>query len=141
MYKKIIVVDDDRLYLTLIKNLMEKNFQSETVCFANPLEALTWCERHEADLILADYLMPELDGLEWIRRFRAMPGKEHTPVIMITSAEDVKVRQEALQIGANDFLRKPIDKSELTARTRNMLSIGQLNKTAGMVRLDQPIGI
>ena len=65
--------------------------------------------------------MPEMNGIEFIRKFRLNPASSHVPVIMVTSIEDRNVRYEALEVGATDFLMKPVDHHECRARCRNML--------------------
>jgi len=67
--------------------------------------------------------MPGMDGLEFLSRFRAMPGQEMTPVIMITADMGIKLRHTALQMSANDFLSKPVNRVELLARVNNMLAM------------------
>jgi putative two-component system response regulator len=78
---------------------------------------------HDPDLILLDYMMPGMDGLDFLSRFRAMPGQEMTPVIMITADMGLQVRHKALQMTANDFLSKPVNRVELLARVKNMLAM------------------
>jgi putative two-component system response regulator len=90
--------------------------------------AIDWCLGNEPDLLVIDYMMPMLDGLAFIKMFRAFPGKEEIPVLMVTASHESAVRYEALTVGANDFLTKPIDRTEFLARARNMLALrkGQL---------------
>ena len=121
----VLIVDDHQTNITLFSILIRKIDSAEPVEFSDPAAALDWCRSHEPDLVLVDYMMPEIDGLTFIRRFRAMPGKATTPVIMVTADTEKEIRHKALETGANDFLTKPIDKTELTARVRNMLALRQ----------------
>ncbi|RXL41573.1 response regulator, partial [Citrobacter sp. AAK_AS5] len=73
------------------------------------------------DLVIVDYMMPGLNGLQFIARLRAVAGREEVPVLMITANDDKDVRYEALEKGATDFLTKPVDRIEFSARVRNML--------------------
>jgi len=73
--------------------------------------------------VLVDYKMPAPDGLEFIKQFRKLPGKDLTPIVMITAARDRGVCQRAYKLGANDFLTSPADPIELEARIRNMLTL------------------
>jgi putative two-component system response regulator len=75
------------------------------------------------DLVIVDYMMPDMDGLQFIAAFRAMHGRNEIPVLMITANDQKDVRYDALMGGANDFLNKPIDRAEFGARVRNMLSL------------------
>ncbi len=79
--------------------------------------------RQLPDLVIVDYMMPDLDGLAFISRFRKIPGRAELPVLMITANDDKDIRYEALQIGATDFLTKPVDRIEFSARVRNMLAL------------------
>jgi len=78
--------------------------------------------------VIVDYMMPDLDGLEFIRLMREMPGRDGVPVIMITANDQKQLRYRALDLGANDFLTKPVDKVEFLARTRNMLLVSDARK-------------
>ena len=90
--------------------------------FADPVEALDWCLRTPVELVLTDYKMPEMNGVEFIRKFRNDPACAHVPIIMVTSIEDRNVRYQALEVGATDFLMKPVDHHECRARCRNLLT-------------------
>ncbi len=89
--------------------------------FVSPTEALAWAERTTPDLVITDYKMPTLDGAEFTRRFRAISGCEDVPVLVITAYDDRAFRLAALEAGATDFLRSPVDHAEFVTRSRNML--------------------
>jgi len=72
--------------------------------------------------------MPEMNGIEFIRRFRRNPACENIPIIMVTAIEDRSVRYDALEVGATDFLMKPVDHHECRARCRNLLTQHQQYK-------------
>ncbi|OLE19638.1 MAG: two-component system response regulator [Betaproteobacteria bacterium 13_1_20CM_3_63_8] len=76
-----------------------------------------------SDLVLVDYMMPDMDGIEFVKRLRALPGYEHVPIVMITVHDDRKVRYAALDAGITDFLTKPVDARECLARCRNLLTL------------------
>ena len=119
----VLIIDDSDINLTLIRALVLKQGDCETVLFANPLKAVEWCRDHVPDLVIVDYMMPDMDGLQFIGAFRAMHGRNEIPVLMITANDQKDVRYDALMGGANDFLNKPIDRAEFGARVRNMLSL------------------
>jgi putative two-component system response regulator len=77
------------------------------------------------DLVIVDYMMPGMDGLRFISAFRALHGRNEIPVLMITANDQKDIRYEALLGGANDFLTKPVDRIEFSARARNMLALRQ----------------
>ena len=119
----VLIIDDSEINLTLIKALVLKLGECDPVLFANPLKAFAWCQENVPDLVIVDYMMPDMDGLQFIAAFRALHGRNEIPVLMITANDQKDVRYEALMGGANDFLNKPIDRAEFSARTRNMLSL------------------
>ncbi|MCE1239077.1 MAG: response regulator [Azonexaceae bacterium] len=120
---QVLIIDDSDINLTLIKALVLKLGDCEPVLFENPVKALAWCRDHEPDLVIVDYMMPDMDGLKFIAAFRALHGRDELPVLMITANDQKDIRYEALLGGANDFLTKPIDRVEFSARVRNMLSL------------------
>jgi two-component system response regulator RpfG len=79
--------------------------------------------RKVADLVLVDYSMPDMDGIEFAKRLCARPGYEHVPVVMVTALDDRRIRYAALGAGITDFLTKPIDARECKARCRNLLTL------------------
>ncbi len=96
--------------------------------YESPQEALERAKHRLPDLIITDYRMPEMDGVEFTRRLRAVPALADVPVVVITVVEDRRVRQQALESGATDFLTRPIDPHEFQARCRNLLSLRHSQK-------------
>ena len=119
----VVIIDDSEINLTLFRHLVAKLDGCEALSFSDPGEGLAHCLKVIPDLMIVDYMMPVLDGVELIRRFRAAPGRADIPVLMVTANNESDVRYQALESGANDFLSKPIDKTEFLARTRNMLAL------------------
>lgn len=124
----VLIIDDSDINLTLIKALIQKIGNCNPLPFENPLEALAWCRQNIPDLVIIDYMMPEMDGMQFIRKFRFLPGQERIPVLMITANDQKDIRYEALENGASDFLNKPIDRIEFSARVRNMLQLRSAQK-------------
>lgn len=119
----ILIIDDQLTSRQILQQLISSIEENLTVkAFANPVEALQWTESNSFSLVLTDYKMPEMDGIEFIKRLRTNQAFSHIPVIMVTSIEDKNVRYEALEVGATDFLMKPVDHHECRARCRNLLT-------------------
>lgn len=125
----IVIIDDQRTSLQILVQLV-KSLEDELniQAFESPVEGLNWMAGNPVDLLLVDYKMPDMNGIEVIRKFRGTPSCEHIPIIMVTSIEDRKVRYEALEVGATDFLMKPVDHHECRARCRNLLTQHQQYK-------------
>lgn len=123
MNLNLVIVDDSAINLALFKHLVKRIDGVTAHCFSSSLEALDWCVELCPDVVVVDYMMPALDGLEFISRLRATPGREDLPMVMVTANNLREVRQAALQAGATDFLTKPVDKDEFIARLRNMVNL------------------
>ena len=106
----------ERLAMTLAEGI-------EVRIFDHPRKALQAFESAAPDLVITDFNMPEFDGAEFTRRFRALPACADVPVIVITSYEDRAPRYAALEAGATDFLLSPVDHHEFRARSRNLLTL------------------
>lgn len=120
---KILIVDDNRTYLMVLRGIVNNIGDHEIFVFANPLEALDAAATTEFDLVLVDYLMPEMDGVAFIRALRRLPIGCDQPIVMVTTNEQRDTRIAALDAGATDFLRKPIEPVELRARVQNLLNL------------------
>ncbi|GAA4029395.1 HD-GYP domain-containing protein [Actimicrobium antarcticum] len=119
----VLIVDDDQTNLALFSHMLKAIPDVKPVTMAEPIAALAWCASNDPDLVLVDYMMPELNGLRFIQDFRDLPGKTTIPVVMVTADIDTEVRHRALQLSANDFLTKPVNKTELRARVTNLLAL------------------
>ncbi|WP_301102742.1 HD domain-containing phosphohydrolase [Propionivibrio sp.] len=125
---RIAIVDDSIINLTLLSALVSTLGNCEPLPFEESLKGLAWCSENLPDMIVVDYMMPQMNGLQFIAGLRAVPGREEVPILMITANDDKDVRYEALQMGATDFLIKPVDRIEFSARVRNMLALGASRK-------------
>lgn len=123
MNLNVLIVDDTHVNLILFSALVEKLEGCTDFPFAEPLKALDWAKTHTTDLVILDYMMPEMDGLEFITAFRKLPGHEETPILMVTASDQKEVRYAALDLGATDFLMKPVDRIEFLTRAKNMLAL------------------
>ncbi len=120
----VLVIDDQstgRVILEEIVRGVDPSIQVQT--FADPLAAIEWAKTHPVDLVLTDYKMPQLDGVETIRRIRGIYSCMDVPIVVVTVLEDRETRYKALEAGATDFLTKPVDQYECRARCRNLLTM------------------
>lgn len=119
----IVIIDDTPSNIKVLQAMVGRLNGCNAVTFTNPMEGLGWCLKRDPDLIIVDFMMPGLDGVELTRRLRLTPATAHTPVLMVTAAHEREVRYRALEEGVTDFLTKPLDKMEFMSRLKNMLAL------------------
>lgn len=116
----ILVVDDDPVMLARAELVLEDQYQVSLAISGR--QALGYLERgQEADLILLDVLMPDMDGYETLKEIRKLPGHQKTPVIFVTSLSDAESELQCLTSGAEDYITKPFDPRILLARIERRL--------------------
>ena len=116
----ILVVDDDPALLEQAEMVLEPHYQVSLALSGE--QALHYLRRgQEADLILLDVLMPEMDGFETIRQIRQIPSHQKTPVVFLTSLSDTESELQCLACGGEDYLSKPFDSRILLARIERRL--------------------
>lgn len=122
----VLIVDDQPSARTMLRHVVEAIGPGvRTADFGSPVEALRWSEANVADLVLLDFRMPEMDGLEFARRFRRSLSRRDVPIVLISVVGDEPVRQAALEAGVIDFLVKPVRPRELRTRCKNLLQLRQ----------------
>ena len=125
MSAHILVVDDVAKNVKLLADVLAaKGFRISTA--ASGEEALASVANDAPDLILLDVMMPGISGYDVCRALRADPKHAMLPIVLVTALDPSKERINGLDAGADDFLSKPINQSELMARVRSLLRIKQL---------------
>ncbi len=122
MVPKILIVDDDPAFCKLLAGLLRTQ-GFEIVAAGDGQEALEQFSRCEADLVLLDVQMPRMDGFEVCRQLKKNPENRLTPVVLLTGLEATEDRIQGIEAGANEFLSKPVDRNELLARVRSLLTV------------------
>ncbi|HEV7281785.1 MAG TPA: HD domain-containing phosphohydrolase [Pirellulaceae bacterium] len=120
---KIAIIDDEPTNVKVVSRLLQMEGYSDFVTTCDARDALGLVRSEEPDIILLDLMMPHLSGLEILRTLRRHQGTRLTPIVILTASTDHETRIEALRGGANDFLNKPIDPSELAPRVGNLLAL------------------
>ena len=120
----ILIVDDDQTAReTLVAILDGENYDLRLA--KDGMQALQLLEQFQPDLILLDVMMPGMDGFEVCRRIRSTPHLAEAPILILTALDDRDSLLKGIESGADDFLSKPVDRRELTARVR---TITRLNR-------------
>lgn len=118
----VMMVDDDPMVVELTQAFLQKAGYRRFVSTSDASAAIALLLRELPDVVLLDLNMPEVSGFELLAKMRDDPVLKHIPAIVLTSEEDARMRLKALDLGASDFLRKPVDPSELALRVRNTLA-------------------
>lgn len=118
--KRILIVDDDRTMRTVLTRYLEnRGYQVEQ--FGSGSEALAAFAKNPPDLVVSDVMMPEMDGLEFCRRLRSTPSGQLMPFIFLSGKGELEDRIYGHEIGADDYLTKPVDPRELVAKIEAQL--------------------
>lgn len=118
----IVMLDDERISLAVLKNHVSKLPGTRGFAFTHPTDALRWCAANETDAVIIDFMMHEMDGLEFMERFRRLPWKADVPILMVTSSRDAGLKRRAHEAGVTEFLTKPLDVVALRARLSEALA-------------------
>ena len=122
----VLIVDDQSTSRTILSHVVRSiNPKIKVIEKTNPELALEWATQHTAELVFVVYVMPEMNGIDFVRLLKTLPNYESVPVIMITIKKDAQTRYAALEAGVADFLSKPVDVYECTARSKNLLTMQQ----------------
>lgn len=120
----ILAVDDDRTNLQIIRSVLEKDYALQLAISGEM--ALKFIERNRPDLILLDLMMPGMDGRETMAKLRQIPGCETVPVVFLTANQETAEEIQCLNMGASDFINKPIIPGILELRLRRILELDDL---------------
>ncbi len=120
MKPKVLVVDDEARTLRAMEAMLDPAGY-EVILAENGTEAIAKAIKNSPDVILLDVMMPDLDGFEVASQLRANERTKDIPIVMVTALGEVKDRVKALESGADDFLTKPVDKTELRTRVKTLV--------------------
>ena len=125
MTARILVVDDVPANVRLLEaRLLAEYF--EVLTAYSGAEALEACDNGKVDVVLLDIMMPDMDGFEVCRRLKADPATQHIPVVMVTALDQVADRVRGLEVGADDFLTKPVNDLQLMTRVKSLVRLKML---------------
>lgn len=125
---KILVIDDDPAIVELLKRLLRKNKDYEVIVARDGQEGFQKAQEENPALIICDWIMPKLTGIEVCRQVKEDSQLSTTFFTLLTSLGSVEDRVKGLDAGADDFISKPIDPNELKARVRAALRLHQLSQ-------------
>jgi putative two-component system response regulator len=118
---RIMLVDDEPLNIKVVRKHLSTAGYQKFIATTEPAQAMNLVRSENPDAILLDIMMPHLSGLDLLEMIRADRTLAHLPVIILTAADSAETRVRALELGATDFLAKPVDPTELLPRVRNAI--------------------
>ncbi|MEW6672772.1 MAG: type II/IV secretion system protein [Thermodesulfobacteriota bacterium] len=118
--KKILVADDNQIIIKLLVNILESE-NYHVVSTDNGLDALKMAHQEKPDLIITDYLMPQLNGMELIKKIKSQLSTRVIPIIMLTAKDEVDAEVAVIDAGADDYLTKPLNAKRILARVARLL--------------------
>lgn len=125
MTARVLVVDDIKANVKLLEARLSAEYFEILTAYSGP-EALKICSEERIDVILLDVMMPGMDGFEVCERLKGDPATQHIPVVMVTALDTPSDRLRGLEVGADDFLTKPVDDVALVTRVKNLTRLKML---------------
>jgi two-component system cell cycle response regulator len=122
---RVLIVDDIPTNVRLLEARLTAEYYEVMTASSGP-QALAICDSQEVDIVLLDVMMPDMDGFEVCKRLKANPRTHHVPVLMITALDQPSDRVKGLEVGADDFLTKPVDDMQLMARVKSLVRLKSL---------------
>ena len=122
MTARVLIVDDIPTNVRLLEARLSAEYFEVATASSGP-DALSICDSGDIDIVLLDVMMPGMDGFEVCRRLKASSKTHHIPVLMITALDQPSDRVKGLEVGADDFLTKPVDDIQLMARVRSLVRL------------------
>jgi DNA-binding response OmpR family regulator len=119
---KVMMVDDEPILIELVRAFLDDAGYQFFVGVSDPKKAIDTLTEQRPDVLLLDLMMPDVSGFDILEKVRSDSELRHLPVIVMTSASDADTKLRVLELGATDFLEKPVDPSELVLRLRNTLA-------------------
>lgn len=119
----IMMVDDEPLLMDVLQAFLEEDGYHNFIKVEDSRKAMDVLHSERPDIMLLDLKMPHVDGFEILEEVRGSQDGERIPVIVLTSSTDAETKLRALELGATDFLAKPVDASEMVLRLRNTLTV------------------
>jgi two-component system cell cycle response regulator len=121
----VLIVDDIPTNVRLLEARLTAEY-FEVLTASSGRDALAICDTEEVDIVLLDVMMPEMDGFEVCQRLKSNQETAHIPVLMITALDQPSDRVRGLEVGADDFLTKPVDDIQLMARVKSLVRLKAL---------------
>ena len=122
----VLIVDDNAQNLELLEAYMAELPEVRPITATNGIEALEKVASDRPDLILLDIMMPRMSGFEVCLHVKGDPHTRDIPIVMVTALDELGDEERARECGADEFVCKPVNRADLTARVRSLLRVRQM---------------
>lgn len=137
--RKILIVDDEKMMLRIATKILSKDY--ETFCASSGAEAIDLFDKNHPDMVLSDLMMPEMDGYELHRELQSR-SREPVPVMFMTADDSDESESRSFEIGAMDYIRKPLKPEILLRRVKNVIdNLDQIHALKKAVDVDLMTGL
>lgn len=133
----VLVIDDDEMNLQVAKMILEKKLPCRVITVDNGMEGLEILRRQYVSVVLLDIMMPEMDGIEVLKRIRADIKMRNIPVMMLTASIEKENIQQAAKLNVKDYIRKPFMPADLVSRVEKKLVIKKDTQVAKILVIDE----
>jgi two-component system alkaline phosphatase synthesis response regulator PhoP len=121
MNYRVLVVDDEKDIVDLLKYNLEKEKEFVVITASNGKEALEYAVEYKPDLVLLDIMMPEMNGFDVCKKLKSSPATSNIPVLFLTAKENEIDEIIGLELGADDYIQKPISPRKVVARVKSVI--------------------
>ena len=128
---EILIVEDNLEMCQLLKTLLTKDYHLKFLY--NGLDANIFLKTHIPELIIVDWMLPVMDGIELVQHIKRNPQTSFIPILMLTARKFLTDKTKALRVGVDDYIQKPFDSDELRLRISQMLQAKE-NRTEGLIQ-------
>lgn len=129
----VLVLDDSATSLMIFSQIAKNHKNTHVADFTDPAEALKWCKNRSLSLIITDYHMQGINGVEFIKAIKKQPKHQHVPILVVTINSDENTHSELIRAGADKVLTKPTRISQLISSVNSLLEKGKRNLTRPFV--------
>ena len=120
---RVMIVDDEPVNIKVARKYLQIAGYQNFITSTDSPAVMELIRVEKPDVILLDIMMPQVSGLDILKAVRSDAALAHLPVLILTASTDADTKHKALELGATDFLAKPVDPSELVPRVRNALVV------------------
>ncbi|MHB0958099.1 MAG: HD domain-containing phosphohydrolase [Pirellulaceae bacterium] len=120
---RIMIVDDEEVNILTVQHVLKAEGYRKFITTTQPQEAMNLLREYRPDVLLTDIHMPLVSGLDILQDKARDPSLQYIPVIILTATTDATTKRRALELGASDFLTKPLDRNDLVPRVKNALIV------------------